>query len=71
MEGDIHQQLGQHEANILSLKEDVREIKEDVKAVLEAIAQAKGGMRTILGVATMGGAVGALLAKALPFLRFP
>lgn len=71
MEGDIHQQLGNHEASIRGLAEDMREIKGDVKMILQAIAQAKGGWKMLLGVATVGGACGAVLTKILPFLRFP
>jgi len=71
MEGEIHQQLGHHEASISALKDDVREIKADVKMVLETLAQTKGGVRTLLGVATLGGALGALLSKLIPFIRVP
>jgi len=56
------------EADVSNLQKDVRELKDDVKAILETLNTAKGGWKTLLMVAGVAGAMGAFIAKVAPFL---
>lgn len=56
------------ETEMKTVKDDVHDIKTDVKAIRETLAQAKGGWKTLLLVGGAAGAVGAVLGKLLPFL---
>lgn len=60
--------LGQHEAEIARLREEMAQMREDVHAIKLMLAEAKGGWRVIMLVAGASGAVGAALAKFLPIL---
>lgn len=65
---DIEVRTAILETEMKSVKADAAEIKTDVKAIRETLAQAKGGYRTLMLVGGLAGAVGALLGKLLPFL---
>ena len=71
----IEHALGRHEAHIDAMKstqaeqaEDIRAIKNDIHAIREMLAEAKGGWRTLMWVAGVAGAAGAILAKVIPAL---
>lgn len=58
---DIYQALGEHNANISSLKVDIKEIKDNQKTILEFIAEQKTGRKyvwilfgSITGLVTLG-----------------
>lgn len=54
------------------VRKDMDEIKSDLKAVRETLTQAKGGWKTLMLVAGVASALGALLSKVVPFLSaFP
>jgi hypothetical protein len=55
------------ETEMRVVKDDVAEIKQDVRAIRDTLSQAKGGYKTLMLVGGMAGAVGALLGKFLPF----
>lgn len=56
------------EADISNLQVDVRELKSDVKTILETLNTARGGWKTLLMVAGVAGAMGAFIAKVAPFI---
>lgn len=60
---EIQRDLGRHEAEIGALQSDMKELKRDVKAILATLSEAKGGWKTLMLVAGVAGAVGALLGK--------
>jgi len=71
----IEHALGRHEAHIDAMKgvqatqaEDIKSIKDDIHAIREMLAEAKGGWRTLMWVAGTAGATGAVLAKFIPTL---
>ena len=71
----IEHALGRHEAHIDSMKAaqqaqavDIATIKDDIHAIREMLAEAKGGWRTLMWVAGAAGATGAVLAKFIPTL---
>lgn len=61
--------IGRLEGRMNSVESDLQEMKKDVKEILEVMNQAKGGWKTLVIVGTVSGAVGAFLAKFLPFLN--
>ena len=50
------------------LESHMEEVRDDVKSLLALANQTKGGWKTIILVASVAGATGALLAKLAPFL---
>lgn len=63
--------LGKHEARLDGLTEDVTEIKNDVKAILEKLNQSKGSWKTItiLGTVLVGVVEGIEALKGLVIHR--
>jgi hypothetical protein len=59
----MERDLGRHDAEILALKEDVREMRSDLHAIREILAEARGGWRALVMASGVAGAVGALIAK--------
>jgi hypothetical protein len=64
---EISQAIGALESRAETSERDMAEMKRDVKMILGCLAQAKGGWKTLLLVAGMASAVGALIGKLLPF----
>lgn len=62
MSDDLHQQIGRHDAQIVSLQTDMTEVKADVKKILAFMNQAQGSWKTLVAIgglaAAVGGAVG-------------
>jgi hypothetical protein len=59
----MERDLGRHDAEILALKEDVREMRSDLHAIREILAEARGGWRALVMASGVAGAVGAIIAK--------
>ena len=59
--------IGEHTADIETLKTDMGEIKADVKSILAIINQGKGSWKTLIGVASASSTVGAIIASLWPF----
>ena len=56
------------ETEVDHLKEDMTEVKKDVKSILAVLNQTKGGWKVIVLVASVAGTAGAVAAKLFPFL---
>ena len=56
------------ETEVDHLKEDMMEVKKDVKSILAVLNQTKGGWKVIVLVASVAGTAGAIAAKLFPFL---
>ena len=59
----LAEHLGRLDGELRAVQGDVTELKADMKTLLAAVNQARGGWRTILIVAGVSGASAALLAK--------
>lgn len=68
MSDETQKELGRLDADVANLQRDMTELKADMKAVLAAVNQAKGGWKTLMLISGVSGAAGALLAKLLPFI---
>ena len=72
---EFAQQLGELQGRMQAFEDtmarheaDDRVTRDDIKAIRSAIDQAKGGWKTLMLVGGLAGAVGALVAKVIPFL---
>ncbi len=59
----LAQQLGEVKGRLRAAEEALREQGQDIKAILQTLNQARGGWRTLLLVAGISGACGALATK--------
>lgn len=66
---EVHRELGAHHEAISSLKNDVHEVKVMLTEIKGTLDQTKGSIRTLMAVGTVGGAIGALLAKGVAMLK--
>jgi len=69
MSDQLQRDVGRHDAEIAALKDDMAEVKSDVKQVLSTLSEAKGGWKTLMLVAGAAGSVGAFIGKFFPFLK--
>lgn len=63
MNDETSRTLGRHDAEIEQLQRDMQQLKDDVRAIREILAQARGGWRTLMLVAGIAGALGAAAQK--------
>lgn len=59
----IHHDLGRHDAQIETLKEDMQAVKADVHEIKLMLSEAKGGWKTLMMTAGFAAAVGAFMTK--------
>lgn len=52
------------------VKDDMREMRADVKKVLEFTQQARGSWKTLMAISGASAAVGAAVAEIIPYLPF-
>lgn len=69
MSDQLQRDVGRHDAEIAALKDDMAEVKADVKQVLSTLSEAKGGWKTLMLVAGAAGSVGAFIGKFFPFFK--
>lgn len=69
MSEGLQRDIGRHDEAIETLKNDVSEIKKDIAEIKALLSETKGGMRALLGAASIGGAVGAAIMKAFAMLK--
>jgi hypothetical protein len=55
--------MGRHGAEITQLRGDVAEMRADLRAIRETLAEARGGWKAIMVVAGFSGTLGAALMK--------
>lgn len=65
---DLLINIGRLEAGLAAVKEDSKQTRQDVREIRDAMASTKGGWRVLLAVASVAGAVGAMLSQAAPWL---
>lgn len=56
------------EIEVETMKRSMDDVKVDVRIIRDTLLQARGGWKTLMLVAGLASAVGALLSKLLPFL---
>ena len=60
-------ELGELQAEVRNVKEDVTEMKSDLRDIRDILAQAKGGWKTLVLVAGIAGVMGAAATKLMAF----
>lgn len=50
------------------VKEDLHDIKSDVREMLRFTQEARGSWKTVMGIAGAAAAIGALMAKLIPLI---
>lgn len=75
MPEDLSARVAVHGSRLERLEDDLDNIRDDLRAInkslqdiRDVLMQAKGGWKTLVMVGGIGGAVGAFLAKVLPFI---
>jgi hypothetical protein len=64
----VHRELGQHDAEIENLKQEVAALRKDVASILSILNQTKGSWKTLVAIAGVSSAIGAAVVKFAPFL---
>lgn len=65
----LEKQVYINATNIAHLQKNVQEIHADVKALLTTVDKAKGGWRALLIMIGTSSAIGAVVAKLVPFIK--
>lgn len=71
MTEELQREIGRHDAQIEGLQNDMAEVKADVKAIREMMAEARGGWKVMMMVAGAAGAVSAGLTWIATHIRWP
>lgn len=67
-DSSVEGRLGEHHADIRTLKNDMGEVKADVKAIRSMLDRQKGGYFALSAAGAIGGGIAALAVKLLPFI---
>jgi prefoldin subunit 5 len=67
--GGVEARVQRLEEDITDLRLEIREVCQDLRAILETLARAKGGWQALVFAGSVGAAAGGFLAKFLPVLR--
>lgn len=70
MTEDTQRTIGEHGGRLSALESRIERIDGKLDAIVETLAQAKGGWKTLLLVAGVAGTLGALSTKLLGLLGF-
>lgn len=63
MNDSLHREMGAHEKAIETLEREVREMRAALARIEATLAETKGGVRTLIAVGSVAGAVGAGIMK--------
>lgn len=66
---ELHHAVGRHDEAIDRLQRDVGEMRDSLKRIESTLSETKGGIRVLIGVGALSGAVGASIVKAIAFLK--
>lgn len=66
---ELHSAIGRHDEAIDNLKEEVKAMRKDLQEIKDLLSQTKGGIRMLITVGSIGGAVGAALVKLLAYVK--
>lgn len=69
MNEHIHREMGAHEKAIETLEREMRDVKASLNRIEATLAETKGGLRTLLAVASVAGAIGAGIVKLFAALK--
>ena len=61
--------IGAHAEAIETLKNEVRAMRKELSEIKVLLSEAKGGVRMLVAVGSIGGAIGAAFVKAIAFIK--
>lgn len=61
--------IGAHDEAIETLKADVRAMRHELVAIKDLLSETKGGVRMLVAVGSIGGAIGAAVMKFFAFVK--
>lgn len=61
--------IGAHHEAIETLKDEVRAMRKELSEIKVLLSEAKGGILMLVGVGSIGGAVGAAVMKFIWFIK--
>ena len=61
--------IGKHDVKLDAIEVDIKEIRGDVKSILETIALMRGGYKTLMMVGGIAATIGGILTSALFYIR--
>ena len=64
----VAEAMGDLKARMIRVEHDQVDMARDLKAIRSSLDQARGGWKTLMLVGGLAGAVGAVVAKVIPFL---
>jgi hypothetical protein len=62
-------EFGRLEGEVIAMRREIDELRDDVKKLLAAVENARGGWRTLLMVGAAAGALGGLITKGFAMLK--
>lgn len=66
---EVHREIGIHEKAIETLEREMKEVKQSLIRIEMTLAETKGGVRTLIAVGSVAGAIGAGIVKVLAFIK--
>jgi phage shock protein A len=69
MSDELHRDIGRHDEAIETLKSEVAAMRAQLNRIESTLSQTKGGVRTLIAVGSIAGAVGAAIAKGYAMLK--
>jgi hypothetical protein len=66
---DLSRDLGRHDADIETLKNQMTRVESTLSRIEATLHETKGGVRTLLAVGSIAGAVGAGVAKFIGTIK--
>lgn len=66
---DYLRYIGAHDEAIETLKDEVRAMRRELSEIKKLLSKAEGGLRMLVTVGTIGGAVGAAIAKFFSMIK--
>lgn len=66
---EILRDIGAHDEAIETLKDEVRAMRKELSEIKLILSETKGGLRVLLMVGSIGGAIGAAIAKFVGLIK--
>lgn len=69
MTAEFSRDLGRHDEAIDRLQRDVGEMRDSLRRIESTLSETKGGLRMLIAVGSIGGAIGAVIVKGLAYIK--
>ena len=69
MSDDTQRVIGAHDEAIETLKNELQAMRAELTQIRVLLAETKGGVRMLIAVGSVGGAIGAALVKGISYVK--